>query len=153
MALIPPMLYDECGWSWICTVGRAIAVQLAFASKLYVPEEFVTVDKIEKDYLTKVIELKDKVKIEEATPWHLTATVQLANNISYKVRLTAYLDYECGCLWFQQHRTPCKHVLAVVLKVLEEARIITEPKAETYDFYIKATNKVAYAKKLLKTKP
>jgi len=152
MAFVP-MLSDECDWSWVCTVGRAIAVQLAFAHKIFVPNEFIAVDKTEKDYLVKIVELKDKVKIEEATPWHLTATVKMTSNTFYKVRISAYLDYHCNCLWFQQHRSPCKHILATVLKVLEEARIITEPKTETYDFYIKAVNKLAYAKtKLLKNK-
>jgi hypothetical protein len=147
------MLSDSCGWSWVCTVGTAIATQLAFAHKIYVPEEFITVDKVEKDYLAKIVELKNKVEIEDATPWHLSAVIRLTSNTIYRVRISAYLDYTCSCLWFQQYGSPCKHVLAVVLKVLEEARIITEPKAETYDFYIKAVNKVAYVKnKLLKTK-
>ncbi len=153
MAFVP-MLSDPCGWSWVCTVGTAIATQLAFAHKIFVPEEFVTVDRAEKDYLAKILELKNRVKIEEATPWHLTATVQLTSNTTYKVRITAHLDYNCNCLWFQQHRSPCKHVLATVLKALEEAKIIKESKAEIYDFYVKAVNKVAYAKtKLSKPKP
>jgi hypothetical protein len=151
MALIP-MLHDDCGWSWICTIGTAIATQLAFAHKIYVPEEFVTVEKVEKDYLTKIIELKGKVKIVEATPWQLTATVQLTGNTSYRVRISAYLDYTCDCLWYQQHHTPCKHVLATILKVLEEAKIIRDKRLETYDFYIRAVNKAAYAKNLSKTK-
>jgi hypothetical protein len=150
----PPMLSDECGWSWVCTVATAIATQLAFASKVYIPAEFVTVDKVEKDYLAKIVELKNKIEVEEATPWHLSAILRMTNNTVYKVRISAYLDYSCNCLWFQQHRTPCKHVLATVLKVLEEAKIIKESKAEIYDFYIKAVNRAAYAKnKLLKPKP
>jgi hypothetical protein len=148
-----PTLSDPCGWSWVCTIGTAIATQLAFANKIFVPEEFTTVDKAEKDYLAKIVKLKDKVEIENATPWHLTAIVRLTDNTSYRVRISAYLDYNCNCLWFQQYGSPCKHVLATVLKVLEKAKIIKEPKAETYDFYIKATNRAAYAKnKLLKTK-
>jgi hypothetical protein len=146
------MLSDNCGWNWVCTVGTAIATQLAFASKIFVPADFITVDKVEKDYLTKIIELKDKVEIEEATPWHLSAILRLTSKTVYKVRISAYLDYTCNCLWFQQYGSPCKHVLATVLKVLEEAKIIKEPKAETYDFYIKAVNKVAYAKSLSKSK-
>jgi len=147
------MLSDNCGWNWVCTIGTAIAVQLSFAPKIFIPsEEFFTVDK-EKDYLAKIIELKDKVEIEEATPWHLSAILRLTDKTVYRVRISAYLDYACSCLWFQQHLSPCKHVLATVLKVLEEARIIKESKVETYDFYIRAVNRVAYAKnKLLKTK-
>ncbi len=153
MAFIP-MLSDNCNWSWVCTIGTAIAVQLALAHKIFVPEEFVTVDRVEKDYLSKIAELKNKVEIENATPWHLSAILRLTNNTVYKVRISAYLDYNCNCLWFQQHRSPCKHVLATVLKVLEEAKIIKESKAEIYDFYVKAVNKVAYAKtKLSKPKP
>jgi hypothetical protein len=152
MAFTPPMLSDNCNWSWVCTVGTAIATQLAFAHKMPLGAHFTTVDKVEKDYLMKIVELKDKVEIEDATPWHLTATVRLTDKTVYKVRISAYLDYECNCLWFQRHRSPCKHVLATVLKVLEEAKIIKEPKAETYDFYIKAVNKVAYAKSLSKSK-
>jgi hypothetical protein len=147
------MLSDPCGWSWICTIGTAIATQLAFAQKVYIPAEFVTIDKVEKDYLAKIVELKNKVEVEEATPWHLTATIRLTDKTSYKVKVSAYLDYSCTCLWVQQHRSPCKHVLATVLKVLEEAKIIKESKTEVYDFYIKAVNKVAYAKTLSKTKP
>jgi hypothetical protein len=147
------MLSDPCGWSWICTIGTAIATQLAFAHKIFVPTEFITVDRVEKDYLVKIIELKDKVEIEEATPWHLTATVRLTDNTKYKIKISAYLDYDCNCLWFQQHKSPCKHVLATIIKVLEEAKIITDRKMETYDFYVKAVNKVAYAKTLSKTKP
>lgn len=148
-----PMLSDDCDWNWVCTIGRAIAVQLAFASKIYVPADFITVDKVEKDYLTKIVELKNKVKIEEATPWHLTASLQLTGNTTYRVKISAYLDYNCNCLWFRQHQSPCKHVLATVLRVLEEAKIITESKAEIYDFYIKVVNKATYAKNLSKSKP
>jgi hypothetical protein len=149
-----PMLSDDCGWSWVCTLGTAIAVQLAFAHKVFVPNEFVTVDKVEKDYLTRIVELKDKVEIKEATPWHLVAIVKLTNNTTYKVKISAHLDYSCSCLWFQQHKSPCKHVLATIIKVLEKANIIKDNKTETYDFYIKAINKLAYTKtKLSKPKP
>jgi hypothetical protein len=146
MAFAPMLSDPDCDWNWICTIGRAIAVQLAFASKMPIGTDFTTIDKVEKDYLVKVVELKDKVEVEEATPWHLTATVRLTDNTTYRVRITAYLDYSCNCLWFQQHKSPCKHVLATVLKVLEKTKIITEPKTETYDFFIKAVNRAAYAK-------
>jgi hypothetical protein len=140
-----PMLSDPCDWSWVCTVGRAIAVQLAYASKMPVPTEFTS----ETD-LTKIVELKSRVEVENATPWHLVAKVRLTDKTVYRVRITAYLDYTCDCLWFQQHRLPCKHILATVLKVLEEAKIITNPKMETYDFFVKAVYRVAYAKSKLK---
>jgi uncharacterized Zn finger protein len=73
----------------------------------------------------KGLMLKDKVVIGKTTfdgdNWELVAEVpsETSPDTKYAVAIYVPLDFECSCPHGQHRFNPCKHVYAVVLKILE----------------------------------
>jgi hypothetical protein len=68
--------------------------------------------------LSKASEIKDRVAIKKLLfdddIWEVEAMVE-----SYTVKIYMPLDFECDCPYSQHHFTPCEHVFAVILRILE----------------------------------
>jgi len=63
----------------------------------------------------------------------------------YEVRVSVPLDFECSCPHGRHRFNPCKHVYAVVLRLLEDAGVDVENWRTQILVYM-ALNKLAYMK-------
>jgi uncharacterized Zn finger protein len=98
----------------------------------------------------KGLRMKDKAVIKKLSfdgdNWEVIATVPSESSPKeYIVRVYAPLDFECGCPWGQHRFRPCKHVFAVILRLLEIAGAdIGDPILRHHVF--EGLNRLAYHK-------
>ncbi len=121
----------------------------------YEPTSFLVKDG-ERGVFAKGLRLKDRVAIvgirSEGNVTVLTATVQSGTRrgVRYDVELTLPLGFRCSCEWGKRRLYPCKHVYAVVLKVLEAAGLkLGDDMLTKYTLYYAiydSLNRLAYRK-------
>jgi hypothetical protein len=99
----------------------------------------------------KGLMLKDKVMIRkmvfDGDNWELVANVPSESdpNTTYTVTIYTPLDFECSCPHGQYRFNPCKHVYAVVLKLLEISGADTRDRILWHYIY-EGLNRLAYRK-------
>jgi hypothetical protein len=124
------------------------------SSYLYVRRRVWGKEREEKGVFGKALELKDRVRIVAVTlgtlGGELVARVPSESRPGehYTVKLMVPVDFECSCPWGQHRYNPCKHVFAVVLKVLEEVGV-----AADYHLVYESLNRLAYRKARLDHEP
>ena len=79
--------------------------------------------------------------------WELVADVPSESdpNVTYTVTIYMPLDFDCSCPHGQHRFNPCKHVYAVVLKILEVSGANTEDPILWHYIY-EGLNRLAYHK-------
>ena len=99
----------------------------------------------------KGLRLKDKVAIKkivfDGDNWELVADVpsESNSNTTYTVTIYMPLDFECSCPHGQHRFNPCKHVYAVVLKLLEISGADTRDPV-LWHYVYEGLNRLAYHK-------
>jgi hypothetical protein len=120
-------------------------------SKGYKTTSFLYKGDKKEGVFAKGLKLKDKVEVRrvvfDGDNWEAEAKVQSESNPNtiYTVKLYLPLDFECDCPWGQYRFRPCKHVFAVVLRLLEIAGAdVGDPILKHYVF--EGLNRLAYHK-------
>jgi uncharacterized Zn finger protein len=131
-------------------------MELINAAHLPVPEGYKRVSffydgKGGKGVFAKGLRLKDRVTVKrvvfDGDNWEVEATVPSESDpkATYVVKVYAPLDFECNCPWGSYRFRPCKHVYAVILRILEIAGAnVRDP---ILHYYIhEGLNRLAYHK-------
>jgi hypothetical protein len=99
----------------------------------------------------KGLKMKDKVVVKkmlfDGDNWEVEARVQSESSpdTTYTVLVYLPLDFECTCPWSQHHFSPCKHVYATILRLLEIAGAdVKDPIVRHYVY--EGLNRLAYHK-------
>ncbi len=121
----------------------------------YEPTSFLTREG-EKGVFARGLKLKGRVSIvgirSKGNMVVLTAMVpsETKKGVQYEVKLTLPLGFKCSCEWNKHQFYPCKHVYAVVLKVLEAAGLkLGDDMLTKYTLYYAiydSLNRLAYRK-------
>jgi hypothetical protein len=144
MALTPPV--------WVFStrlVFELVNISTMPVGKGYKPSSFLYAKRGE-GVFRKGLRLKDKVTIKKLTfdgdNWELVAEVPSeSSDAKYTVAIYVPLDFDCSCPHGQYRFNPCKHVYAVVLKILEISRAdISDPIIQHYIY--EGLNRLAYHK-------
>jgi uncharacterized Zn finger protein len=99
----------------------------------------------------KALKLKDRVTVKklvfDGDNWELEAEVpsETSPGTKYTVTIFVPLDFECSCPHGQHRFNPCKHVYAVVLKILEMSGANTRDPILRHYVY-EGLNRLAYHK-------
>ena len=137
--------------------GARLVMEVVNASHLPEPRGYKTTSFLydSKDrregVFAKGLRMKGRVAVKKTAfdgdNWEVVAVVPSESdpNTMYTVKLYLPLDFECDCPWGSYRFRPCKHVFAVVLRLLEIAGADTGDPILRH-FIFEGLNRLAYHK-------